>query len=173
MKYRLVIDNEPLAVDIFPVEGKDAAEIFMEGRTHQVAYRTVSNGCLHLKVDGKAVETFLARTPKGKHVFIKGRTYWVEDQDTGPAARRNHRATDDIPGDVTPPMPSVVVRILVQEGEHVSRGQGLVVVSAMKMETTLAAPYDGFVERINTAVEAKVAPGDILVEIEQEASRHE
>jgi biotin carboxyl carrier protein len=43
-----------------------------------------------------------------------------------------------------------------------------VVVTAMKMETTLAAPKDGLVKRINTSVQSKVMPGDILVEIEEE-----
>jgi len=78
--------------------------------------------------------------------------------------------SDDIPGDITPPMPSVVARILVAEGDRVERGQGLVVVSAMKMETTLVAPYNGWVRKINTRAEAKVAPGDTLVEIEKEVA---
>jgi biotin carboxyl carrier protein len=64
-------------------------------------------------------------------------------------------------------MPAVVVRILVAEGDLVKAGQGLVVVSAMKMEAVLAAPHGGLVKRINTTLEAKVAPGDILVEIEE------
>jgi biotin carboxyl carrier protein len=66
-------------------------------------------------------------------------------------------------------MPAIVVRILVQEGDIVARGQGLIVVSAMKMETTLAAPKDGRVLRVLTALNAKVAPGDRLVEIEEES----
>ena len=80
---------------------------------------------------------------------------------------------DQPPGDVTPPMPSVVVRILVEEGDRVKKGQGLVVVTAMKMETTLKAPYNGRVKAIKTTVDAKVAPGDILVEIEEEEPQDE
>jgi len=65
-------------------------------------------------------------------------------------------------------MPAVVVRIFVQVGEHVKKGQRIIVVSAMKMETTLSAPYNGKVARINAAINDKVAPGQILVEIEKE-----
>ena len=65
-------------------------------------------------------------------------------------------------------MPSVVVRIMVEEGDLVKKGQGLIVVTAMKMETTLVAPSDGRVIKINTSIDAKVAPGDILVEVEEE-----
>jgi len=35
------------------------------------------------------------------------------------------------------------------------------------METTLKAPQDGVVRKINTALQAKVMPGDRLVEIEE------
>ena len=72
-------------------------------------------------------------------------------------------------------MPAVVVRILIQEGDQVEKGQGLVVVSAMKMETTLCAPLAGEVTAIHTSVEEKVAPGEILVEIktpEQETTKN-
>ncbi|MCU0578664.1 MAG: hypothetical protein MUF69_03870, partial [Desulfobacterota bacterium] len=86
----------------------------------------------------------------------------------GPDRRRRGSAgLDEEPGEVTPPMPAVVVRLLVREGEMVVKGQGLVVVSAMKMETTLKAPMDGVVRKINTALQAKVMPGDRLVEIDE------
>ena len=97
---------------------------------------------------------------------IEGGVYRVEEVDQ--ARKRKKRAgLDETPGEVTPPMPAVVVRILVQEGETVVKGQGLMVVSAMKMETTLKAPVDGVVRKIKTGLQAKVMPGDRLVEIEE------
>jgi biotin carboxyl carrier protein len=71
--------------------------------------------------------------------------------------------------EVTPPTPAAVVRVLVEEGQKVVKGQGLVVVSAMKMEITLSAPYSGIVRAVNTNVGDQVKPGDILVEIEAHA----
>jgi 3-methylcrotonyl-CoA carboxylase alpha subunit len=59
-----------------------------------------------------------------------------------------------------------VVRVLTAVGDRVERGQGLVVVSAMKMEMTLKAPYSGTVRAVNTEVGAQVSPGEVLVEIE-------
>jgi len=46
------------------------------------------------------------------------------------------------------------------------------VVSAMKMETTLKAPFDGVVKHINTRVDARVMPGDILVDMEERGPGH-
>jgi biotin carboxyl carrier protein len=65
-------------------------------------------------------------------------------------------------------MPSVVVRIMTAEGDEVKKGQGVVVVSAMKMETTLQAPFKGRVLKINVAEGEKVMPGQVLVDIERE-----
>ena len=63
-------------------------------------------------------------------------------------------------------MPAAVIRILAAEGDLVNKGQSLIVLSAMKMETTLTAPYRGVVKKIHTAVGAQVMPGEILLEIE-------
>jgi biotin carboxyl carrier protein len=66
-------------------------------------------------------------------------------------------------------MPSVVVRIPVSEGDWVRKGQAVIVLTAMKMETTLTAPFPGRVTKINVAEGEKVMPGRILVDIEKEA----
>jgi biotin carboxyl carrier protein len=65
-------------------------------------------------------------------------------------------------------MPSVVERIMVAEGDLVEKGQSVIVVSAMKMEATLQAPFKGKVLKINVAEGDKVMPGQILVDIERQ-----
>jgi 3-methylcrotonyl-CoA carboxylase alpha subunit len=127
----------------------------------------------HLVMDGKSIEVFVARGDQGKHIFVNGCTFLVQDADQLLLRRARLRGSEETPGEVTPPMPSVVLRIMVKEGERVKRGQGLVVVSAMKMQTTLVAHSDGTVKKINTSIDAKVAPGDILVEIEEEVVENE
>jgi len=72
-------------------------------------------------------------------------------------------------GCVTPITPAVVVRVLVEPLDQVRQGQPVVVVSAMKMEVTLVAPRDGVVKAVRTAVGARVRPGDVLVEVSDEA----
>jgi 3-methylcrotonyl-CoA carboxylase alpha subunit len=64
-------------------------------------------------------------------------------------------------------MPAVVVSVFAKEGASVVKGDKLVVVSAMKMETTLKAPYDGMIIKVNTAEGEKVNPGEILVDIKK------
>jgi len=63
------------------------------------------------------------------------------------------------------PMPGQVLKILVEVGQHVSTGDALVILEAMKMEQTLRASADGVVEAVHVKQGDVVAPGDRLVEI--------
>jgi biotin carboxyl carrier protein len=57
---------------------------------------------------------------------------------------------------ITVPMPGKVVAVLVAEGDPVEKGQGLVIVEAMKMENEVRSPIAGAVKEI------KVKPGDTV-----------
>jgi biotin carboxyl carrier protein len=173
MKYRLTIAEETADVDASRSDRGQAIQASIGGTEYLVRYQRISPGHFRLVMNGRATQVFVARAGEGKHIFVNGRTFFVQDADRVPVHRARRGGPEEGPGEVTPPMPSVVVRILVKEGEPVKRGQGLVVVSAMKMETTLRAPSDGFVRKINTVLNAKVSPGDILVEIQEEVPDNE
>jgi 3-methylcrotonyl-CoA carboxylase alpha subunit len=171
LKYRLRNGNETAELEVAE-QGAQSVRFTIGERDYQVEYRVISPNHLYLLVNGKAANVYLAQSTEGKSIFLRGRTYLLEDADK--IERRKTRSLpEDLPGAVTPPMPAIVVKILVEAGARVTRGQGLVVVSAMKMETTLAAPSDGIVHKINTTTGAKVAPGEILVEIKAEQITNE
>ena len=67
---------------------------------------------------------------------------------------------------VVAPMPGKVVRVLVAEGETVAKGQGVVVVEAMKMENELCASRDGRVAEVSVEAGVSVESGRVLVVIE-------
>mgnify|MGYP001079832476 CR=1 FL=1 len=62
-------------------------------------------------------------------------------------------------------MPGKVVSVRVKDGDKVTKGQALVVLSAMKMETVVTAPMDGTVKRVATHEKEDLAAGDLLLEI--------
>jgi len=173
MKYHLKILEEMVDVDVSHSDSEKTVQAIIGGKEYHVRYQSIGDKCFHLDMNGGLIDVFVARGNQGKHIFVNGRTYFVQDADQLLARRARRKGPEEIPGEVTPPMPSVVVRIMVKEGERVKRGQGIVVVSAMKMQTTLVAPSDGTVKKIHTSIDAKVAPGDILVEIEEEAVENE
>ena len=63
-------------------------------------------------------------------------------------------------------MPGKVVGLRVKEGDKVKKGDPLIVLSAMKMETNVSAPCDGTVKSILVNLNMTVEPGDLVVDIE-------
>jgi 3-methylcrotonyl-CoA carboxylase alpha subunit len=68
-------------------------------------------------------------------------------------------------GGLTTPLPGVVSAVAVKEGQAVTAGDVLMVIEAMKMEHTIAAPYDGVVRAIHFARGERVPEGSELLEL--------
>ena len=67
-------------------------------------------------------------------------------------------------GRLTAPMPGRITQVLAEDGAEVARGTALLVLEAMKMEHTIAAPADGKVERMKFAVGDWVGEGETLLD---------
>ena len=61
------------------------------------------------------------------------------------------------------PMPGIVIRYPVAEGQHVKAGDMVVILEAMKMENTLPSPVDGVVMKLNIELGTKVPKEEVLV----------
>ena len=64
------------------------------------------------------------------------------------------------------PMVGIIVRISVQEGQQVQTDDPLLVLEAMKMETTITSPVTGKIKSILVAASESVQAGQVLVEFE-------
>ncbi|GBG25673.1 Pyruvate carboxylase [Hondaea fermentalgiana] len=91
----------------------------------------------------------------------------VADQQAGVSLAERPKAVASVPGSVGAPMPGVVLDVRVKQGEIVKAGTPLLVLSAMKMETVVAAPVSGRVKAIHTNVGDNMLGGDLLVEIDE------
>lgn len=70
------------------------------------------------------------------------------------------------PGDITVAMPGTIIAIHVKEGDRVKKGQSLLVVEAMKMETDIQSPMNGKISRILCQKSDKVFPEQVLMVLE-------
>jgi biotin carboxyl carrier protein len=66
------------------------------------------------------------------------------------------------------PMPGLVLRVLVREGDQVHTHQTLVVIEAMKMEHAIEAPHAGVVKKVHCQEGGRVSEGQLLIELEQD-----
>ncbi len=127
-----------------------------------------STPCAAARIDGERITLTLGETQftarvlcSGKHrvVLVAGERYEFDavDRYAPPEADEGHG------GHLTAPMPGSVVSVLVAVGDHVKKGQPLIIMEAMKMEHTIVAPLDGVVEAIYFAAKEQVKEGAELV----------
>lgn len=93
------------------------------------------------------------------HVFTNGAHYQLVWND--PMAHAGETEAEG--GRLTAPMPGKVVAVLATKGQEVKKGAALVIMEAMKMEHTIAAPHDGVIDDILYNVGDQVADGAPLL----------
>ena len=72
------------------------------------------------------------------------------------------------PNHIGATMPGTVLKVVIANGSRVKRGDHLLITEAMKMETTVQAPYNGIVKEIYVSAGTSIAKGDLLIEMEKE-----
>jgi len=82
-----------------------------------------------------------------------------------PPAAPATRPSEEAPGAVPAPLPGLILRLDVKEGDSVQAGQPLLVMEAMKMENVVPAPHHGTVRQVFVTEGASVAEGDPLLEV--------
>ncbi|MET3130320.1 3-methylcrotonyl-CoA carboxylase alpha subunit [Oxalobacteraceae bacterium GrIS 1.11] len=112
-----------------------------------------------LRLGDAALHGTVRRDGEVFHVFTGGKHYPLHYHD--PMAHAGETEAEG--GRLTAPMPGKVVAVLVKQGQDVKKGEPLVIMEAMKMEHTIAAPHDGLVEEILYAVGDQVADGAPLL----------
>src|SRR5206468_1168807 len=95
-----------------------------------------------------------------RHVFLHGRSYQLARVDP------LYHSTEGqgVEGRLMAPMPGRVVAWVAKPGTDVAKGAPLMILEAMKMEHTIAAPADGRLEAFRFAVGEQVTEGAELVD---------
>lgn len=110
----------------------------------------VSPGVFSILVEGEAFEVRVERDAEHYRVHSRGKDLRAAVADPRRWSQRRQRAGLAAAGrqEVQAPMPGKVIAVLVERGQKVESGQGLVVVEAMKMQNEIPAPKKGMVERV-------------------------
>jgi len=145
-RWRISLDGTPVdgdAVEIAP----NIFSILLNGQAHEVRIAPASDGTLTLQT--------------GHQEFT------AEVIDPRAWRGRRHGAVEaEGRQQITAPMPGKVVRLLVQPGDKVHAGQGLLVVEAMKMQNEVCSPKTGTVERLLVQEGQPVNAGQVLAWID-------
>jgi pyruvate carboxylase subunit B len=167
VKYFVTLAGRTFEIDV------DGARVTVDGTMLDAHVAAVPGTPLHHLLLGGASWTVAAdaREQEGSWVIAAaGERFLVEVADE---RTRQIRAFAAAPvrveggGVVVAPMPGLVVRVGVRQGQRVEAGDGLVVVEAMKMENELRAPRPGVVTGVHVAAGDAVEKGAPLVTLER------
>jgi biotin carboxyl carrier protein len=157
----------------------DGAEIPIEVERHGSGYR-VSLGGRWINVDLAAAGPFAHslrlddgtqfaishhREGNRHEVSIGGSAVLVEIVDPLALKRSSREDSAGGGGMVKALMPGRIVRVLVEEGERVTRGKGLLILEAMKMENEIQAPADGTIDQLFVKAGDTVESGSPLAHL--------
>jgi len=162
--------DRTLSVRLAPEPGGFAATV--DDAAHRVAVLALGAASMPaagvttqevaLEVDGRVHRALVARASGRVLVALDGRVHVFETGAEGGGGSAAARAGSGV---VSAPMPGKIVAVLVEAGDAVEAGQPLIVLEAMKMETTLAAEIAGTVAAVHGTAGGMVEGGALLVEI--------
>ena len=168
MRYYVTVGGQVLEAD---ADG-DTARV---AGAHEVVRRlgTGDGPALALSVGHRPLRVHaLRRGDSAWEIHCRGRSFQVEVADERSRRMREPRGSGGAaaagPGPLRAPMPGLVLRVDVEEGQEVAEGQGLVIVEAMKMENELRAQAAGRIRRVLVRAGQSVGRGDVLIEFEQD-----
>ncbi len=110
--------------------------------------------------------SFLVTVDGAGGVLVDGRAVEAEVYDPRELATGGTGGAQHGRLEVSAPMPGKVIRLLVEAGQEVAEGDGLIVVEAMKMQNEMKSAKAGNVVEIRVAENDTVAAGDVLLVIE-------
>jgi len=156
-------------------------KFFVDGIDVNVMYRFTQDG-FSMKIDDRdfmariisaSMESITCEIAGHRKKFIiaeSGDTLYVHDDAAGSVVvkvlpRFPEAEAEKVKGGYAAPMPGEVVKVLVKQGDKVKSGDGLIILSSMKMESTIEAFEDGVVEEVYVEPKKFVEAETMLVKI--------
>lgn len=153
------------------VEILDERHVTVNGQSYDVDFESISGQPVYsLLVDGGSYQAHVYPGEEGElEVLIGGVRYeaLVEDE------REKRLSAAGFAGAATSgefilraPMPGLVVKVAIKEGDSVKKGDVLIILESMKMQNELKSPRDGKVDRVQVKAGDSVEQRQPLVSVE-------
>jgi biotin carboxyl carrier protein len=165
MKLEAEVEGRVVPLEVTGEAGR--YRVTLAGETLEVDARKVGESGWSLLLGGKSYWAALVEEDGVTVVSVDGEVHRIRVEEETRYLIRTRGGAAAVSGQVLKaPMPGRVVLIEVVVGQRVSRGDGLVILEAMKMENEFRAAAEGTVKEIRVQAGQAVNPGDVLVVIE-------
>jgi biotin carboxyl carrier protein len=168
MKFYVDVDSRTFELDF--QEEDERLYVHVGGKRFALDLRLVSQPSLYsLLIDNRSYDLLAEARGDAFDVLIGAEMFHLKVQDEWARRLANiQRKAEVNEGQlaIKAPMPGAVIAVEVTEGEEVKRGQGVVILSAMKMENEIKSPRAGRVKSIGVQPGQTVEQGRTLIVIE-------
>ncbi|NVN88935.1 MAG: 3-methylcrotonyl-CoA carboxylase, partial [Rhodopseudomonas sp.] len=134
----------------------------LDGQATPAGGELKPGGQLRASLAGRRINATVVIAGEKRHIFLHGRAFIFSAVDPLFQAGEGGGAE----GGLTAPMPGKVIALIAKPGDKVEKGTPLLILEAMKMEHTIAAPAAGTVKSFRFGVGDQVTDGAELVEFE-------
>jgi len=164
MKYVATVEGQEYTVEI-----EHPHEVLVNGTPYAVDLESIDGtSFFSLLIGTRSYEVFVDRQKDVYYILIEGDRYEVLVEDERLRQLRALGGAKHEPvgeATVTAPMPGLVVAVLVEEGQPVKMGDGVVILEAMKMENEIRAPRDGVVKSVRVSPGQTVNQNEVMVQL--------
>ena len=163
-RYRVTSEDTVIDVHI----NKDSISI--DNTPVSASLRQVEPNVYSLLIDNKSYDVVIKTNgEKSYQIDIEGKTYSVTIQNERDLLLDQfgvHQTSLTRELRIKAPMPGLVLDVLVEEGQSVEEGTGLLILEAMKMENEIRASLQGTIAKIHVAPGDAIGKNDILIEFQ-------
>jgi len=145
----VTVDGREVEVDFARNDGAPIRSLLVDGASHSIAARRIGKESWDLHLSGRRFRADV----------VDERTRVIREMTGSGGAATG-------PKPIVAPMPGMVIRVEVTEGEAVEAGQGMVIVEAMKMENELKSESAGVVTRVHVSEGEAVEKDQLLIDLE-------
>jgi len=148
--------------------GKSLYRVAVDGSEFLVDGKKTGFTNYSLIVDNRSFEVEVDVKEDEYRVLVDGRNYHIDLIDERRVRLGGLQSGIQLQGrqNVSVPMPGKIIAVLVSEGDTVEKGQGLVIVEAMKMENEVCCPINGEVKEVRVKTGDAVEAGAVLAVVE-------
>src|SRR5450755_1830938 len=145
MTYDVTIDGKHYRLDLNRAEDRWSCRL--DGREVEVDAVLVRPDVLSLRIGNQAYEVKCERVAGGTDIWVGSHRFAAEVRDPRSLRGRVRAVDDQGPRKLTAPMPGKIVRVLVNQGDPIESGAGVMVVEAMKMQNEIKSPKTGTIQK--------------------------
>jgi biotin carboxyl carrier protein len=171
MKYTAILNGKEREIEISQIDNdRHRFRVTVDGQAHEVDARSCNRDWLSMLADNRSYDISYTFDQDSVELCFWNQYFNIEILDERKMRMRRVRTGLDHAGPeiIKTSMPGKIVKVLVEPGQKVDPGTGIIIIEAMKMENEIKCRNGGLVEAVHVEPQQTVESDAVLVKITPE-----